>query len=200
MPIYRVNNKGRHNIVNEGSHHIVNKNSVFKCATDMSCPINIDTFPNQRDFCVNKISVSTFNDKINILNPNISTNKLSRYIFPRVDPPDNPNWFKDDRKPTEKMLDIICNSLSLFNQDEYVYYNQLCQRDVKFLEKNKQGLYSTDYCIKAQIRDYKAKLNKENYVENLGEKLYREPKDKIRSNFCIIEEQMYFNPISKFIL
>ena len=75
-------------------------------------------------------------------------------------------------------MDIICNSLILLSHDKYLYYNQLCQRDVKYLEKSKQGLYSTDYCIKAQIRDYKVKLNKENYVENLGEKPYREPKDK----------------------
>ena len=58
-------------------------------------------------------------------------------------------------------MDIICNSLILLSHDKYLYYNQLCQRDVKYLEKSKQGLYSTDYCIKAQIRDYKAKLNKQ---------------------------------------
>ena len=111
----------------------------------------IETFPNQKDFCVNKINISSFNDTINILNPTVKTNKLARYVFPRVDPPTDPNWFKDDRKPTEKMLDIMCNSLSLLNQDEYVHYSQFCQRDIKFMDKSKQGIYAT-----------------ENYVEALG--------------------------------
>ena len=89
----------------------------------------------------------------------------------------------------------MCNTLSKLNQDEYVHYSQLCQRDIKFLEKSRQGLYATDYCIKAQIWKYKAKLHKENYVEGLGDKNHREPKDKICSNYNKLEETMYFNPI-----
>ena len=64
---------------------------------------------------LNKISVSTSDNKINRLNPNINTNKLSRYIFPRINPPDDPEWYKDDRKSTEKMMDVICNSLGLLS-------------------------------------------------------------------------------------
>ena len=66
------------------------------------------------------------------------------------------------------MLDVMCNSLSLLNQDEYALYNDLCQRDIKFMEKSKQGIYATSYCIKGLIREYKAPLKKTNYVEGLG--------------------------------
>ena len=120
VPIYNVNNIEVLDI-DKGSHHMVNENSTLKCATELNCPINLDPFPNQSVFSVNKISVSTFHNKINYLNPNLSTHKLSRYIFPRINPPDNPEWYKDDRKSTEKMMDIICNRLGLLSNDEYLY-------------------------------------------------------------------------------
>ena len=65
------------------------------------------------------------------------------------------------------------------------------------MEKSKQGIYATSYCIKGQIREYKARLNKTNYIEGLGVRNIKEPKDKVLLNFNKIENTIYFNPISK---
>ena len=65
------------------------------------------------------------------------------------------------------------------------------------MEKSKQGIYATSYCIKAQIREYKARLHKTNYVEGLGVKNNKEPKDKVLLNFIELDNTRYFNPISK---
>ena len=118
---------------------------------------------------MNKLTICS--DTINFDNPEVKVNKLARYVFPKIDPPINPNWYKDDWTQAQKMLDVICNSLSLLSQEEYVLYNKLCQRDTKFVQKSKQGIYATSYCIKGQIREYKARLNKKNYIKGLGVKI-----------------------------
>ena len=59
----------------------------------------------------------SLNKKINEINPNLITQKLSRFVFPRVDPPVNEDWYIDSRTPTKKMFDILCNSLNLLNEN-----------------------------------------------------------------------------------
>ena len=65
------------------------------------------------------------------------------------------------------------------------------------MEKSKQGIYATSYCIKGQIREYKARLNKTNYIEGLGVRNIKEPKDKVLLNFIELDNTKFFNTFFK---
>ena len=121
---------------------------------------------------------------------------MSRFIFPKSDPEQDPSWHIDNRSQPQRFLSIICNSLSILNELELNHWNQLCQRDCLFLEKSKQGIYVTDFDIKDQQRIFKAKMSKNDYVQRLGqENLRNSPKRKIQLNSNSLEMGIFYNPI-----
>ena len=60
------------------------------------------TNPHEHIKSVNKISLNSNQKYINISNPNLSCQKLARFIFPKSDPAINPIWAVDNRTLPEK--------------------------------------------------------------------------------------------------
>ena len=150
----------------------------------------------EQNLSVNNISLNNLEKKLNIANPDFVCNKLFRFIFPKSDPEQDPSWHIDKRSQPQRFLSIICNSLSIINELELNHWNQLCQRDCLFLEKSIQGIYVSNFDINYQLRIFKAKMSKNDYIQRLGqENLRNSPKQKVQLNFNSLEMGIFYNPI-----
>ena len=126
--------------------------------------------PHEQINYVNSISLNSTQNNMNINNPNLSCQKLARFVFPKSDPAIDPNWAVDDRTLPEKFLNIMCTSLGLLTSLELEHWNEICGRDCLFKEKSKAGIYATDYDIKQEQRMFKKK--------NVKVKLHKDTSDQ----------------------
>ena len=144
------------NIPNENSIVTMNKecqcsndqeNNNLYCVDKASCQkdshyeLECTHYNYNNEIVCNKISVCGTNQWINYDNNAIECNKLARFIFQREDPKVNPSWHIDKRSTSEKMYDILNLSLNYLGEEEYIFWNSLCERNVKFKEKSLNGLY-----------------------------------------------------------
>ena len=195
LPIFDISN--HNNDIIKGSLQQEQKDNSTLYNEELCKNIVVDSFPNPNKICLNKISVCSLNEKINEINHNLITQKLSRFVFPRFDPPVNENWHIDSRTPTQKMFDILCNSLNLLNENEFAHWNTLCSRNYKYQEKSKLGLYCTYFDIKDQQRLWKASQSKHSYAEQLGSQDVKKlAKSHLKSHFGKLENGYFYNPCS----
>ena len=163
-PLPNLNIHNKNSIVTIKKDHCSNdqENNNLYCVSKASCqkkgsPYDLECahphYTNEIE--CNKISVCSNNQCISFDNNAIECNKLARFIFPCQDPQVNPSWHIDKRSNSEKMYDILNLSLNYLGEHEYIFWNSLYGRNVKYIEKSLNGLYISDYDIKqAQICEH----------------------------------------------
>ena len=94
----------------------------------------------------------------------IPVNKLSRYIFPRVD--NGPTSAGKMEIPKLESLRYIVNlSCHKLHPDLKTIYDDICGRDVSFPEISENGMLSTKYDLKAECAKFKKAQKKTDYFK-----------------------------------
>ena len=86
--------------------------------------------PHEQSISVNNISLNNGEEKINITNPNLTCQKLARFIFPKTNPVRDPNCAVDDRSLPEKFLNTMYNILKFLTGLGLKLWNNIWGRDL----------------------------------------------------------------------
>ena len=95
--------------------------------------------PHEQYLAVNNISLNNGEEKINITNPNLTCQKLARFIFPKSDPVIDPSWASET-----DLLGVYQNDPNLL----IGYLNLARGLNISRARKKKMGKFKAEICRK----------------------------------------------------